>query len=98
MRDILTSSINVPTAKAVLETPIAENGKWEGLNRVINLAKRMGIKSPMEPFPAISLGTSGMTVLELTSAYGVFCKRWCPCGTDIHSVRRRHRREHYLFL
>ena len=72
MRDILTSSINVPTAKAVLETPIAENGKWEGLNRVIDLSKRMGIKSPMKPFPALSLGASDMTVLELTSAYGIF--------------------------
>ena len=72
MRDILTSSINVPTAKAVLETPIAENGKWEGLNRVINLARRMGIKSPMDPFPALSLGATEMTVLELTSAYGIF--------------------------
>ena len=72
MRDILTSSINVPTAKAVLETPITENGKWEGLNRVIDLSKRMGIKSPIEPFPAISLGTAEMTVLELTSAYGIF--------------------------
>ena len=71
LRDILTSSINVPTAKAMLETPIAENGKWEGLNRVINLAKRMGIESPMEPFPSLALGVSGMTVLELTSAYGV---------------------------
>ena len=72
MRDILTSSINVPTAKAVLETPIAENGIWEGLNRVIDLAKRMGIKSPMKPFPSLSLGASDMTVLELTSAYGIF--------------------------
>ncbi len=72
MRDILTSSINVPTAKAMLETPIAENGKWEGLNRVIDLSKRMGIESPMDPFPSLALGVSGMTVLELTSAYGVF--------------------------
>ena len=72
MRDILTSSINVPTAKAMLETPIAENGKWEGLNRVLDMAKRMGIESPMDPFPSLALGVSGMTVLELTSAYGVF--------------------------
>ena len=72
VRDILTSSINVPTAKAMLETPIAENGKWEGLNRVVDLSKRMGIKSPLAPVPALSLGSSGVTVLELTSVYGIF--------------------------
>ncbi len=72
MRDILTSSINVPTARAVLETPIEENGIWQGINRTVDLTKRMGVKSPMDPKPALSLGASGMTVLELTSAYGVF--------------------------
>ena len=72
LRDILTSSINVPTARAMLDTPIAANGIWEGINRTVNLAKRMGIKSPMDPKPALSLGASGMTVLELTSAYGIF--------------------------
>ena len=72
LRDILTSSINVPTARAVLETPIEENGIWQGINRTVDLTKRMGINSPMDPKPALSLGASGMTVLELTSAYGVF--------------------------
>ena len=72
VRDVLRSSINVPTAKVMLETPIAENGKWEGLNRVVDLSKRMGIQSPLDPVPALSLGSSGVTVLELTSAYGIF--------------------------
>jgi 1A family penicillin-binding protein len=72
MRDVLTKSINVPTAQVMLETPIGDNGIWEGINRVVDLTKRMGIKSPMDPKPALSLGASGMTVLELTSAYGIF--------------------------
>ncbi len=72
MRDVLTRSINVPTAKAVLETPIGDNGTWQGINRIVDLTKRMGIKSPMDPKPALSLGASGVTVLELTSAYGIF--------------------------
>ena len=72
MRDILTSSINVPTARAMVDTPIDANGIWEGVNRTVNLAKRMGIKSPIDPKPAISLGAIDMTVLELTSAYGIF--------------------------
>ena len=72
VRDVLMSSINVPTAKAMLETPIAENGKWEGLNRVVDLSRKMGIKSPLDPVPALSLGASGVTVLELSSVYGIF--------------------------
>ena len=72
MRDVLTKSINVPTAKVMLETPIGNNGIWEGINRVVDLSKRMGIKSPMDPKPALSLGASGVTVLELTTAYGIF--------------------------
>ena len=72
VRDVLTRSINVPTARAVLETPVGDNGIWEGINRVVDLTKRMGVKSPMDPKPALSLGASGMTVLELTSAYGIF--------------------------
>ncbi len=72
VRDILTNSINVPTARAVLETPVAKNGIWDGINRVVAMAKRMGIKSYMNPKPALTLGASGLTVLELTSAYGIF--------------------------
>ena len=72
MRDVLTKSINVPTAKVMLETPIGDNGIWTGINRVVDFTKRIGVKSPMDPKPALSLGASGMTVLELTSAYGVF--------------------------
>ena len=72
MRDILTSSINVPTARAVWETPIGENGIRTGINRTVDLAKRMGIKSRLDPKPALSLGASDVTVLELTSAYGIF--------------------------
>ena len=72
VRDILTSSINVPTARAVWETPVGENGIREGINRTVDLAKRMGIKSRLDPKPALSLGASDVTVLELTSAYGIF--------------------------
>lgn len=71
VREVLTSSINVPTVKAMLETPIGENGLWEGLNRVVSLSKRMGIESSIDPKPALSLGAVDLTVLELTSAYGI---------------------------
>lgn len=40
-----------------------------GLNRVADMAKRLGITAPITPGPSMALGTSGMTLLELTSAY-----------------------------
>jgi penicillin-binding protein 1A len=40
--------------------------------QVVRLAQRMGIKSPMDAFPSIALGTVEVTPLEMTSAYGTF--------------------------
>lgn len=75
VREIIKKSINVPTVRAALETPINDYGLWEGIDRIVKLTKRMGIESPMKPTPALTLGASGMTVLELTAAYGVFANR-----------------------
>jgi penicillin-binding protein 1A len=38
-------------------------------NQVIRYAERMGIKSSLQPYPSIALGTSEVTPLELTSAF-----------------------------
>ena len=76
VRKILAKSINVPTAKAAWETPKTEDGYREGVVRTVELAKKMGIATPMDPAkPALTLGAFGMTVLELTSAYGIFANR-----------------------
>lgn len=75
VREIIKKSINVPTARAAIETPLNENGLWEGIDRIVKLTKRMGVQSPMQPTPALTLGASGMTVLEITAAYGVFANR-----------------------
>ena len=40
-----------------------------GLDRVADMAARLGITAPITPGPSMALGTSGMTLLELTSAY-----------------------------
>jgi len=44
-------------------------------NQVVKLAQRMGIKSKVDPYPAIALGTSEVTPLELTSAFGTFVNK-----------------------
>ena len=38
---------------------------------IINIAKSMGITSPILNSPSLALGTSEVTLLELTSAYNV---------------------------
>ncbi len=76
VRKTLSKSINVPTAKAAWETPETEDGYREGIVRIVKLAKDMGISKPLNPkSPAFTLGASGVTVLELTSAYGIFANR-----------------------
>lgn len=67
LRNVLIHSINVPTAKLLYYTV--------GIRRTIQLAKKMGITSPLAPYPALALGSSVVTLLELTSAYGVFANR-----------------------
>lgn len=75
-RRILTKSINVATARAAWETPKTDDGYREGIVRIIDLARKMGISTNMDPKkPALTLGAFGMTVLELTTAYGVFANR-----------------------
>lgn len=40
-------------------------GRW----RVLSMAKRLGIKSHLEPIPSIALGTTEVTLLEMVGAY-----------------------------
>lgn len=63
LRYSLEKSLNIPVIKLLERV---------GIPTVIDLAKRMGIKSKIQPGLALSLGVSELTVLELTSAYGVF--------------------------
>jgi penicillin-binding protein 1A len=46
-----------------------------GVKNVVEHAKRLGIKSPMAPTLALGLGASGLTPLELTTAYNVFASQ-----------------------
>ena len=72
VRRVLEKSINVATAKQTWETPIGKNGQPEGVNRTISLAQRLGIRSPLRPYPSLALGASEVTPLEITAAYAVF--------------------------
>jgi penicillin-binding protein 1A len=66
LRRALEDSINVPTVR-LLETV--------GVEPVIALARRMGIASELRREFALALGVSEVTLLELTSAYGVLANQ-----------------------
>jgi penicillin-binding protein 1A len=46
-----------------------------GVKNVVEYAKRLGIRNPMIPTLALGLGASGLTPLELTTAYNVFASQ-----------------------
>ena len=66
LREAFVRSLNNPTIELLRRI---------GVGRVRRLAQRAGIGSPLEASLGMALGTSEVTLLELTRAYGVF-----PCG------------------
>src|SRR5216683_367189 len=71
LQQAMEESINVVTVK--LQERI-------GINRTIQVARRLGVASPLDLNLSLALGTSDLTLLELTSAYGVLANQgvWMP--------------------
>ena len=63
MRKALAQSMNAVAARLTLQV---------GPARVAQAAKRLGIRSQLAKDATLSLGTSEVTLLELTGAYNVF--------------------------
>ncbi len=63
IRQALGRSINSVTAAIM---------KKMGPETVVEYAKRMGISSPLEPVPALCLGSSDVSLYELVGAYSTF--------------------------
>ena len=66
LRTALTHSRNVITVKLLQSM---------GVRHMLEYARRLGIKSYLTPDLSLALGTSGVTLYELTSAYGVFSNK-----------------------
>ena len=71
LRKALVKSRNIVTIKIVRDL---------GLEYIIDYAKKMGIKSALAKDLSLSLGSSSLTLLELTSAYSLF-----PAGGKKHA-------------
>lgn len=63
MRYALEKSLNLPSIKLLERV---------GIQNAIAVAQKMGIKSRLEPGLSLALGASDVTLLEMTSAFGVF--------------------------
>ncbi len=66
LRYALQQSINIPAIKLLRKL---------GVSLVASYARRMGIKSPIGQNLSLALGSSEVTLLELTSAYAVLADR-----------------------
>jgi penicillin-binding protein 1A len=60
LREAVTHSIN---------TVAVQVAQVAGLDNVINVARRLGIGSELEPLPSIALGSTEVNLLEMTTAY-----------------------------
>ncbi|MEQ1710149.1 MAG: penicillin-binding transpeptidase domain-containing protein, partial [Hyphomicrobium sp.] len=77
LRRALAESVNTVAARLQFDV---------GARRVTNVARRLGIRSELREDPSLALGTSELTLLELTGSYGVFANG----GSSIvpHVIRR----------
>lgn len=66
IRTAVTESRNVVTIKVLDKI---------GVHYVIDWARTLGIVSPLKPNLSIALGSSSMSLMELTSAYGVIANK-----------------------
>jgi membrane carboxypeptidase/penicillin-binding protein len=66
LRSALEKSINIPTVKLLEQI---------GYDPVIDLARRLGVRSRLRPYPSLALGAFELSLLEVTSAYGAFANQ-----------------------
>jgi penicillin-binding protein 1A len=73
----LTKSVNIIALKVMLDV---------GIEPTVEMGKKMGIQSELQPTYSLALGASEVTLLELTSAYGTFAAK--GMHVEPHGIRR----------
>ncbi|MBD2344294.1 transglycosylase domain-containing protein [Anabaena subtropica] len=74
-------SMDVATGLALSENPVALRiARDVGLDKVVSMAQRLGVKSQLDAVPGLVLGQSVVNVLEMTGAFGAIGNRgvWNP--------------------
>lgn len=78
IRRALEVSLNIPAVKL---------GQEVGLNKVIEICRTLGIRSPMEPVISLPLGAVDLTPLEMAGAFATFANNgWHSDTTFIVQV------------
>ncbi|MCA9503082.1 MAG: PBP1A family penicillin-binding protein [Spirochaetaceae bacterium] len=62
-REALERSLNVPAARI---------GQRVGISNVVEMARRLGIESPLPAVPSLALGTAEVSPLEIATVYATF--------------------------
>jgi penicillin-binding protein 1A len=75
-RALITSN-NIVAVKVISEM---------GADAVVHMAEQMGIHTPMEPYLGLTLGGSGVKLLDITSAFGVLANQ--GVRVEPYSVRK----------
>jgi penicillin-binding protein 1A len=77
MRDALVNSINIVAIKVLVDS---------GFEPTIEMAKKMGIESKLEPYYSLALGGLEVNLLELTGGYTTFANR--GLRNPVHGITR----------
>lgn len=57
-----------------------------GVNKVISLAKEMGITTELQPYLPLALGASGVTLIDLVHAYSVIASGGIRFDTSVYTL------------
>ena len=63
VREALEDSLNVPAARL---------GQAVGIRRVVEMARKLGVESPLPEVPSLALGTAEVSPLEMATVYATF--------------------------
>src|SRR5258705_5228142 len=77
LREAMEESRNIVAVKLLNEV---------GYGRTIDTARRMGISSPLRPYPSMALGTMEVSLMDLTTAFSVFANH--AVRVEPHFIRQ----------
>ena len=77
LRQALAQSINTIAVRLMMDV---------GPEKVVALSKRLGIEATLRPEPSLALGTSEVSLIDLTGAYGAFASG--GVAVEPHVIRR----------
>ena len=88
MEGALTKSVNTVSAELIVRS---------GINNTIQLARKMGINSELDPIPSIALGSGDVSLTEMVTAYGTFANEGLV-NTPVYLIRITDKYGKEIFL